>query len=32
MVGERMVRVSWKDEAMAVREGPYRIGQGGVGD
>lgn len=32
MVGEGVVRLSWKGEAMVVREGPYRIGRGGVGE
>lgn len=29
MVAEGLVRLSWKGEAMAVREGPYRIGRAG---
>jgi hypothetical protein len=28
LVAEGMVRLSWKGVAMAVREGPYRIGAG----
>jgi hypothetical protein len=28
MVTERLIWLSWKGKAMAVREGPYRIGQG----
>ncbi|HEX9964456.1 MAG TPA: DUF3253 domain-containing protein [Allosphingosinicella sp.] len=29
MVGSGLVRLSWKGEAMPVRDGPYRIGRGG---
>lgn len=29
MVAQGLVRLSWKGEPMAVRDGPYRIGRGG---
>jgi hypothetical protein len=29
MVGSGLVRLSWKGEAMPVRDGPYRIGRAG---
>jgi Protein of unknown function (DUF3253) len=29
LAAEGAVRLSWKGEAMAVRDGPYRIGRGG---
>jgi hypothetical protein len=29
MVADEQVRLSWKGEAMPVRDGPYRIGRGG---
>jgi hypothetical protein len=28
LVADGLVRLSWKGEAMPVREGPYRIGRG----
>lgn len=28
MLAEGLVRLSWKGESMAVRDGPYRIGRG----
>ncbi len=29
LVGEGLVRLSWKGRPLAVRSGPYRIGRGG---
>jgi hypothetical protein len=29
LVGDGLVRLSWKGEAMPLRDGPYRIGRGG---
>lgn len=29
MVADRLVRLSWKGEAIPVRDGPYRIGRAG---
>lgn len=32
LVAEGLVRLSWKGEAMRVRDGPYRIGRAGRDD
>jgi len=32
LAADGLVRLSWKGEAMPVREGPYRIGRAGTGD
>ena len=32
MVADGLVRLSWKGEAMPVRDGPYRIGRAGSGE
>ncbi len=32
MVADKLVRLSWKGEAMPVRDGPYRIGRAGAAE